>query len=200
MSSRAGFSPAAERNRIPIGRVLARCLHAQARVLEIGSGSGQHAVWLHRCLPQVEWQCTELTAMLPALAGRLAAEAPALPSPLALDVADDSHWPPGPWDAVFTANTLHIMPWENAGPLVRNAAKQLVSEGRLIIYGPFHEAGHFAADSNRHFDADLRRRDPAMGIRDALEVGRLAAAAGLRAEADLAMPANNRILIFRKSA
>jgi SAM-dependent methyltransferase len=193
------YSPAADRNRRPIGEVLRRWLPQAGRVLEIGSGSGQHAAWFHALMPALHWQASEVPDRLQPLAERLAAEAPGLPAPIALDVGRAETWPQGGWDAVYTANTLHIMPWAHTGALLVNAARRLQSEGLLIVYGPFHEGGRHDADSNRRFDETLRQRDPAMGVRDAAEIRRLAASSGLEAEADLAMPANNRILIFRKN-
>lgn len=192
------YSPAAERNRRPIGEALAACLAGDARVLEIGSGSGQHAAWFHRLWPQLMWQASELPDHLDGLAARLRQEAPSLPAPRALNVAEADDWPAGPWDAVYTANTLHIMPWNHAPALVGNAARCLRSDGLLIIYGPFRDGDAFDADSNRHFDASLRERDPAMGLRDLRAVQRIAAEAGFTLRAERSMPANNRLLIFRK--
>lgn len=192
------FSPAAERNARPIGDALAEWLPADARVLEIGSGSGQHAARFHRLLPRVKWQTSEIPAHLDGLAARLARDAPSLPAPLTLDVADAAAWPAGPWDAVYTANTLHIMPRDHTPALVANAARCLRSGGLLIIYGPFRDGETFDTDSNRRFDASLRERDPAMGLRDRLAVERIAADAGLSLQAQLSMPANNRLLVFSK--
>lgn len=200
MNGAAGaHSPAAERNRIPIGQVLCRWLSPSARVLEIGSGTGQHAAWFHSLLPGVVWQATEMPEHLDGLRARLAAEAPSLPEPLALDVMATGDWPAGEWDAIFSANTLHIMPWDHTPALVHAAAGRVVDGGLLVIYGPFRDGDRFDAESNRRFDQQLRQRDPAMGIRDVLEVRQRAGAAGWLAEAEIAMPANNRILIFRKS-
>lgn len=195
----SAHSPAAERNRIPIGQVLCRWLAPDARVLEIGSGTGQHAAWFHALLPGADWQASEMPENLDALRARLAEEAPSLPEPVALDVMTPGDWPDGKRDAVFTANTLHIMPWDHTPALLRGAAERVVDGGVLVIYGPFRDGERFDAESNRHFDQQLRQRDPAMGIRDVLEVRRLAADAGWVAEAEIAMPANNRLLIFRKN-
>lgn len=194
---RLSWSDAAERNSAPIAEVLAQWLPESARVLEIGSGTGQHAVcFAHRLKPGV-WQASDRREYLTDLSERIRREADQLPPPIELDVVD-SPWPPGPWDAVFSANTLHIMPWENTPVLLESSARVLAAGGLLVIYGPFHDRGRFDTESNRRFDQSLRMRDPAMGLRDAREIAAIAKRAGLRPEAEIAMPANNRTLIFRK--
>ncbi|MFU8832688.1 MAG: DUF938 domain-containing protein [Wenzhouxiangella sp.] len=192
------FSPACERNKAPIGEVLQKNLPENAHVLEIGAGTGQHAVYFSQLMPGVNWQSTDVAENVPSLRARFELEAPdRLPPPLALDVRDEN-WPPGPYDAVFTANTLHIMPYDLAPLLVRGAAAVLVPGGRLICYGPFHDNGVHTAPSNESFDRSLRARDARMGIRDAVEFQRLARSCGLALEADLALPANNRMLLFTR--
>jgi cyclopropane fatty-acyl-phospholipid synthase-like methyltransferase len=192
------FSPACERNKQPIAEVLDRLLEKGARVLEIGAGTGQHAVHFARLRPDLYWQATDVAGNLPGLKARLAREAgPQLPPPIALDVRD-RNWPEGPFDAVYTANTLHIMPFELTGVLLERSAQLLQSGGCLICYGPFQDNGMHTADSNRAFDQSLRQRDPAMGVRDTVEIYRLARAAGFEPEEDIAMPANNRVLVVRR--
>ena len=190
------FSEACERNKRPIGQALARLLSADARVLEIGAGTGQHAVWFTRSMPGLDWLVTDVPDNLPGLSARIEREGQGrLEPPRALDLSADS-WPEGPFDAVYTANTLHIMPFELTAVLFDGARQCLRPGGRLICYGPFHYAGRHTAESNAAFDRSLRERDPAMGIRDAEEVRRMAAERGLVPEADLALPANNRLLVF----
>lgn len=190
-------SPAAERNKQPILEVLRHRLSPSARVLEIGAGTGQHAVHFAHHLPTIHWQASELAEHLPLLTARVEAEAAGLPEPIELDVLGD--WPDQEFDVVFTANTLHIMPWDHTPVLIERSATRLVAGGELILYGPFHDGGVHTADSNHRFDRMLRSRDPDMGVRDAADITRLAGAHGLMPAADIAMPANNRILIFQNS-
>lgn len=191
------FSAAAARNQRCIGQALEKLLgDGPTHVLEVGSGTGQHACHFADRLAGLTWQTSDVPANLPGLQARIEQEGKGrLPDAIELDVLAED-WPTGPFDAVFTANTLHIMPWSHAPVLLRRAAECLVSGGRLIIYGPFHDSGVHSAPSNASFDQSLKLRDPDMGVRDAIELTALAAARGLRAEADLALPANNRILVF----
>lgn len=194
------FSEACERNKQAIAQVLKVVLPSRAIVLEIGSGTAQHAVYFAEYLLDIQWQCSDVRAQLPAIKARLAMEGKGrLPMPIELDVPTEA-WPSGPFDAVFTANTLHIMPWDHTSVLLERAGTVLKPGGLLLIYGPFLDGGVHTAPSNEAFDRSLKARDPAMGVRDALQVKTLAAEHGLVAEADLALPANNRMLLFRKSA
>lgn len=194
------WSEACERNKRPIAAVLARCLASDAQVLEIGSGTGQHAVYFAEQFPGVRWQCSDRAAHLAGIQARIDLEGQGrLPPAIELDVKADV-WPAGPFEAVFTANTLHIMPWDDTPLLLRRSAEVLRDGACLIIYGPFRDGGVHSAGSNLAFDQSLRARDPAMGVRDALAIKALAVDCGLLAEADLALPANNRILVFRKPA
>jgi cyclopropane fatty-acyl-phospholipid synthase-like methyltransferase len=192
------FSPACERNKQPIARVLEARLSASARVLEIGSGTGQHAVYFIERMPGLNWQASDVPDNLSSLKARFDLEAPGrLPDPMALELGRQ-HWPPGPFEAVFTANTLHIMPFDLSPVLFEGAACVLESGGLLLCYGPFMDNGVHTADSNRRFDASLRQQDPTMGIRDTAEIFPMAEAVGLSPQADIPMPANNRVLVFRK--
>lgn len=193
------FSEACERNKQPILEALDRLLPTGAKVLEVGAGTGQHAVHFTRQRQDLHWLSTDLPERLAGLAARFEAEAGSREIGLrALDVASDD-WPEGPFDAVFTANTLHIMAWPLTERLLSRVPQLLIPQGLLILYGPFQDRGVHSAESNRQFDRHLRARDPAMGVRDAVEIAALAEARGLRAVADLALPANNRLLVFRKS-
>lgn len=193
------FSEACERNKGPILAILSGALAGRRRVLEVGAGTGQHAVHFARHLPDVDWQPTDRAANLAALAARIAAEGPPnLRAPLALDVTQ-ADWPCNVCDAVYTANTLHIMGWPEVEAFFRGVGRVLAVGGVLAIYGPFRYAGHFTSESNVAFDLSLRGRDPASGIRDFEDVNRLAAEQGLELLADQAMPANNQFLLWRRT-
>jgi len=191
-------SEACERNKEPILAILREALSDSSSVLEIGSGTGQHAVHFARRLPHLDWQPTDRGESLPALASRVALEGPPnLRTPLALDV-NDGNWPFVGVDAVFSANTLHIMPWPSVEALFRAVGRLLGRGGLLLVYGPFRYDGTFTTASNAAFDADLRAGDPTRGIRDFEAVDALARAQGLTLEADHAMPANNQLLAWRR--
>jgi cyclopropane fatty-acyl-phospholipid synthase-like methyltransferase len=191
------FSDACERNKRPILAVLSDAFAASTRVLEVGSGTGQHAVWFAHHLPHVVWQPSEVAEFLPGLRERIRTEgSPNLREPVALDVRDDP-WPTGPVDALFSANTLHIMSWENVQQFFRGAGQVLVPGGILCVYGPFKYGGRYTSDSNEQFDWYLRSRDPLSGIRDAHDVDAVAAGAELTLMADHPMPANNQARVWR---
>lgn len=195
-------SDACERNKGPILEVLRRRIgDLQGTVLEIGSGTGQHAVHFAGNLPRLRWQPTEQADALEHLAERVRREGtPNLLPPVELDVMMPT-WPcsPGGADVVFTANTLHIVSWRHVEALFRGVGEALCPQGWLFVYGPFRYGGRFTTESNAAFDAALRARDPASGLRDIEAVTELATAQGLQWVADLAMPANNQALAWRKS-
>lgn len=192
------YSEACERNRDPILEVL-RTAFADARsVFEIGSGTGQHAVYIAAALPQLVWQTADLPAQHAGILAWIADSGLAnVRAPLALDLTWPD-WPAGPVDAAFTANTLHIVSWTSVQRLFEGVARLLRPGGVFCVYGPFNYAGAFTADSNARFDAMLRARDPDSGIRNFEDVRALAEAAGLQLEADHPMPANNRTLVWRR--
>lgn len=191
------YSDACERNKAPILEVLREAFADRKRVLEIGAGTGQHAVHFARSLPHLVWQPTDRVEYLDGLTARIAAEGPpnVLP-PLDLDVLRQP-WPAVTADAVFSANTLHIMSWQAVEAMFAGLPCVLAADGVLAIYGPFRYGGGYTASSNAAFDAMLRERDPASGVRDFEAVNALAAAAGLELQADYDMPANNQLLIWR---
>lgn len=192
------FSEACERNKTPILDVLRACFAGRARVVEIGAGTGQHAVHFARHLQHLHWQPTDRSEYLPGLAARIAAEGPPnLAAPLELDVLQ-SHWPAVRGDAVFSANTLHIMSWPAVEALFAGLPQLLAPQGVLAVYGPFKYAGRFTTVSNAEFDAMLRARDPDSGVRDFEAVNALAGTLGLSLRADHAMPANNQLLVWEK--
>lgn len=195
-------APSCDRNRDPILAVLREHFADCRRVLEIGSGTGQHAVHFAAAMPPLDWQCSEFADNLPGI--RLWLDEAGLrntPAPIALDVAHGP-WPAaGGFDAVFTANTLHIMGWAEVEAFFAGVGQVLrdAPGGTLVVYGPFNYGGAYTSDSNRDFDVWLKARDPRSAIRDFEAVDALAAAAGLRLAADVAMPANNRCLAWQRS-
>ena len=201
------FSAACERNKEAILAVLQDWLPPAAQVLEVGSGSGQHAVFFAQSMAGLVWQTSELNANLAGLGERIALEggsglAPGsqILMPIALDVSAPGDWPDQRFDAVFTANTTHIMPASSVPDLLAGAAGVLVPGGLLLLYGPFSDHGIPTAASNVDFDLHLRSLDPAMGVRDAVTISEQAQGLGLSPVADVGMPANNHTLVFRRNA
>ena len=199
------FSPACERNKLPILQLLRDWLPAHARVLEVGSGSGQHAVFFCQQLGGLQWQPSDRADNLLDLAERVALEGQSglalgasLAAPLELDVDRAEQWPRQRYQAVFSANTTHIMSASSMPHLLAGAAAVLVTGGLLLLYGPFHDGDKPTTASNAAFDAHLRSLNPAMGLRDALSIRTQAQSLGLVPVADVAMPSNNRTLIFRR--
>jgi SAM-dependent methyltransferase len=191
------FSDACERNKGPILEVLRAAFAGCTRVVEIGSGTGQHAVHFARHLSHLEWQPTDRAEYLPDLAARIAAEGPPnLAPPVELDVLAEP-WPAVRGDAAFSANTLHIMSWRAVEALFSGVPRLVEAGGVLAIYGPFKYGGRFTTASNAAFDAMLRERDPQSGLRDFEAVNALAEAVGLKLSADHAMPANNQLLVWK---
>ncbi|MUV14553.1 DUF938 domain-containing protein [Noviluteimonas gilva] len=191
------FAPACERNRDPILAVLRTQFADRRSVLEVGSGTGQHAVYFAAAMPWLSWQCADLPAQLPGIRLWLdEAGLPNTPPPFALDVGGP--WPTGPYDAVFSANILHIVGWPEVEAFFDGVGRVLGADGMLVVYGPFNTGGRYTSESNREFDAWLKARDARSGIRDVEAVQKLAAQAGLQVVDDVAMPANNRCLVWRR--
>lgn len=182
------FSEACERNREPILAVLKRVLDRSRRVLEIGSGTGQHAAYFAPALPHLVWQASDVAAHLPGIR-EWGVE------PIELDV--DGPWPPVDADAAFTANTCHILSWPQVERMFEGLGR-IPSLRVFCVYGPFSYGGKHTAESNARFDAMLRARDPLGGVRDIAAVEAAAGAAGLALREDNPMPANNRLLVFRR--
>lgn len=191
------FSAAAERNRAPILDVLQQLLPAHAGVLEIAVGTGQHAEHFAAAQPQWHWQPTDADASALASIDARCRGLPNVAPALRLDVMA-APWPvaPSSVDAVYAANLLHIAPWPVCRALMAGAARALRPGGRLLLYGPFRVDGQPTAPSNEAFDADLKARDPAWGLRRLSDVEREAEAAGLQRQQTIAMPANNLLLAF----
>lgn len=194
-------SPAARRNADAILAVLRAHLPAAGSVLEIASGSGEHAVAFAANLG-VDWTPSDPSAEARASIAAWSAQAglPNLRPPLALDVLDPATWPQGPFKAIFCANMIHIAPWAAAEGLMTMAGRVLPRPGGLLaLYGPFREADTPLAPSNAAFDASLKTRDPAWGLRDRADVVDLARANGLAETLRVEMPANNLMLLFRRT-
>lgn len=208
------FSPSCERNREPILAVLQTHFAACRSVLEIGSGTGQHAVHFAAAMPWLTWQCSDRNEYLPGIRAWLDEAALAnTPPPLELDVAAGP-WPAAltprpqagdgtgkgvsPFDAAFSANTLHIMGWAEVEAFFAGLGAVLADDATLVVYGPFNYGGDYTSDSNREFDRWLAARDPRSAIRDFEAVDALARAIGLRLVDDIEMPSNNRCLVWRR--
>ncbi|MGP5119651.1 DUF938 domain-containing protein [Psychrobacter alimentarius] len=198
------FSQACENNKQPILSVLQKELVETAHVLEVGSGTGQHSVHFAPRLMHLKWQTSDVRANHVAIhAWHAAYPASNLYAPLAFDLYSDSipvntdvHTP---YDALFTANTLHIIAWSLVERLFALAGDTLPLGGKLIVYGPFNENGHYTSASNQQFDISLRQRDPKSGIRHKEDIVALASQYDLKLSNTYALPANNQILVFTKA-
>lgn len=190
------YSAACDRNKGPILEILRQYLAHPRSVLEVGSGTGQHAVHFAAHLPHVLWQCSDRRENLPGIAAWLdEARLPNTPPPLALDVS--GQWPATRFDVVYSANTLHIMSWQEVEAFFAVLPDVAQANAMLLIYGPFRYDGRHTSDSNAAFDASLRREVPHRGIRDFEAVDQLASAVGFVLQADHEMPANNRCLVWQ---
>ena len=192
------FAPACERNRDPILAVLRPHFADRSRVLEVGSGTGQHAVHFAAAMPFLVWQTSDVAENLPGIRMWLDdAKLRNTPPPLVLDV-DGNDWPAAPFDAIFSANTLHIMSWPEVERFFGALDAITTRDAKLAIYGPFNYGGAFTSASNAAFDESLKARAPHMGIRDIEAVDALARKAGFAMIDDVAMPANNRTLVWQR--
>ena len=192
------FAPACERNNEPILAVLRDYFADRRNVLEIGSGTGQHAVHFCAAMPHLVWQTSDRAENLPGIRAWLAESGlPNTPPPIELDVAE-GNWPKARYDALFTANTLHIMSWSEVENLFAALPAVGGGDAKLAIYGPFNYSGRYTSASNAAFDESLKARAQHMGIRDMESVDQLARMAGFALLKDVAMPANNRTLVWQK--
>ena len=182
------YSEACERNREPILAVLKRVLGASRKVLEIGSGTGQHAAYFAPALPHLVWQASDVVAHLPGIREWGV-------DPIELDV--DGLWPAIDADAAFTANTCHIMSWPQVERMFAGVGA-IATLRTFCVYGPFNYGGKFTSESNARFDAMLRARDPLSGLRDFAAIFALAQGQGMTLQEDNPMPANNRLLVLRR--
>jgi cyclopropane fatty-acyl-phospholipid synthase-like methyltransferase len=190
------FSEACERNKGPILEVLRVAFADRTQVLEIGSGTGQHAVHFAAHLTHLTWHPTEQLAYLADLASRVKLEGTRnLRQPTVLDVKQ-TIWPLRSVDALYSANTLHIMSWVEVEAMFRGVDAVLSPHGVVCIYGPFRYEGRYTSESNRDFDLMLKDRDSSSGLRDMTDLGALAGRHSLRLRVDHDLPANNRLLEF----
>lgn len=194
------YSESCDQNRDPILTLL-RQEFAQCRsILEIGSGTGQHAVFFAAQMPELQWQtsdCPEYHSGIHAWLQDAALDNVA--PPLHLNVLEDP-WPDQQYDGVFSANTVHIMSWPAVEKMFAGVGPALKAGGVFCLYGPFNYDGAFTSESNARFDGWLKARDPASGVRDFEALNALAEAAGMQLVRDHVMPANNRILVWKKNA
>jgi len=197
----ARASPSTARNREPILEVLRPRLAPAARVLEVASGAGEHAMFIAGALPQILWQPSDPdpVALASIAAWRGVSGLANLAAPIRLDAVDPASWPAGPFEAVVCINMIHISPWAATEGLMAGAGRVLAPGGRLFLYGPYVEADVATAPSNLAFDRSLKSRDPAWGLRDLADVTALAAASGLGFLERIAMPANNLIVVFGRA-
>lgn len=191
------FSPACERNRAAILEALAPWLERPGELLEVGSGTGQHAAWIGPQLAHIRWQTSDLPDNLPGIRAWLD-ETPGhrFPAPLVLDVS--GRWPDRRFRYLFTANTFHIMAPDKVALCIKHGTDRLLERGRFLVYGPFRVGGAFTSDSNLEFHQWLQQRHPDQGIRDLEWVQAQMEAAGLTLLSSQAMPANNFLLAFER--
>lgn len=190
------FAESCEENKRPILDVLRSEFAGVTRVLEIGSGTGQHAVFFAAQLPHLVWQTSDVSDYHAGIHAWLdEARLPNVRAPLALDVRCDT-WPGTTFNGVFSANTAHIMGWPEVEAMFAGIGRILEPGGRFCLYGPFNYGGKFTTESNARFDQWLKARDPRSGVRHFEDLDRLANAAGMRLYRDYAMPANNRTLVW----
>ena len=193
------FSQACENNKGPILSVLKRVFHSPCEVLEIGSGTGQHAVYFAEHLPHVTWQPSDQVVHLPGIDLWInEAKLKNIKAPLALDI-NQKPWPVLGIDAVFTANTLHILSWESVQVFIESLGEVMCPGAIFCCYGPFNVGGAYTSESNARFDVWLKQQNPLSAIRDLEAVKSLAGDAGIKLKEDIEMPANNKLLIWEKN-
>ena len=196
MTAHLPYSQACENNKGPILERLREIFNAPGTVLEIGTGTGQHAVHFAAAMPHLQWQPTDHPMAAHLAVARL--DQAALPNILPMRELDvgNTPWPSQEFRWVFSANTAHIMAWTEVEQMFQGIGAGLPEDGAFCLYGPFRHQGKFTSESNQAFDQSLRSNAPHMGIRDIEDVSALAEAVGLVLREDYAMPANNEILVF----
>jgi len=193
------FSQACENNKGPILEILKRVFDRPARVLEIGTGTAQHAVHFAASLPHLHWQPSDQIDWHEQGAERLRRHQSAnMASLIELDVRNDLHWRTLQADHAYSANTAHFMAWESVECMFAGIGSVLPTSGCFVLYGPFNENGRYTSESNEAFDAFLRERDPSFGIRDIRQLESLAETNRMTLHQRHTMPANNQILVFKR--
>lgn len=194
------YAESCEQNRDPILAVLQKILADRKQVLEIASGTGQHAVYFGEALPHLTWQTSELPENHAGIQAWLDdVRLPNVLPPLAIDLHEDA-WPLATsFDAIFNANTVHIVSWPAVERMFAGIGRVLAEGGLLCLYGPFNYGGNFTSESNARFDAWLKGRDPESGVRDFEALDQLARLQGLVLQQDVEMPANNHTLVWKKT-
>lgn len=192
------YSEASERNKDSILEVLKKHFQLSQKVLEIGSGTGQHAVYFAKHLPHLIWQPSDQQPYLADIQARIEQEATNnVLEPVLLDVAQ-MDWQLENVDAIFSANTLHIMSWQHVEHFFRGIGQVLAEQGKLLVYGPFKYGGGYTSSSNASFELWLKQRDELSGIRDFEQINQFAQQQGLILIEDIAMPANNQCLVWQR--
>lgn len=192
------YSESCDQNRDPILNVVLPLFANKKNILEVGSGTGQHAVYFAKKMPHLNWQTSDQYEYHDGIKQWLSeAELSNTPPPLRLNVSQ-GNWPELENDAIFSANAVHIMSWKNVTDFIKNAGELLNPDGLLVLYGPFNYDGEYTSESNARFDIWLKQRDPDSGIRDFEAINILAEAVGMHLQQDIEMPANNRILCWEK--
>ncbi len=193
------FAQSCENNKQVILEQLEKLIKKPTQLLEIGSGTGQHAVFFAERLPHINWQTSDQAEHHSAIKIWLTeAELENLQFPILLDVSEKSHWPQQRYQAVFTANTSHIMSWPQVMDMFEGVSQSLDEQGLFIQYGPFNKNGQFTSESNARFEQWLKNRGEHMGIRDLDELIKLADGLGLKLKQEIPMPANNFILVWER--
>jgi cyclopropane fatty-acyl-phospholipid synthase-like methyltransferase len=193
------YSESCDQNREPIFSIIAPLLSARKSLLEIGSGTGQHAVYFAGDLPHLTWQTSDVEDNHAGIKAWINdSHLSNVMQPLEIDTTQD-HWPAQRYDVVYSANTAHIMNWQAVEGMFAGVGKVLAEDGCFLLYGPFNYNGDYTSDSNRRFDKWLKDRDPSSGIRDFEALNELALAAGMRLVEDFEMPVNNRLLYWQKA-
>jgi len=192
------YSQSCDQNRDPILNVILPLFANKKNILEVGSGTGQHAVYFAKKMPHLNWQTSDQQEYHEGIKQWLSEAALSnTPPPLRLNVSQDN-WPNLEIDAIFSANAVHIMSWENVTDFINKAGKLLTPNDLFVLYGPFNYGGNYTSESNARFDSWLKQQDPNSGIRDFEAIDTLAKAAGMYLQQDIKMPANNRILCWKK--